>query len=171
MADPLVRGFLDKLETEEIIPHVPPVPGVDLQDYYRLIANRFANPGVGDTIPRLAQDGSNRQPKFILPSTRVRLKTGADVTGLALESALWCRYCAGTTDAGEPFTLDDPNASRLTSAAMAAKDDPAAFLALRDIFGDIADAPLFRSRFEAALTSLWRDGTRATLQRYLNAGG
>ena len=31
MADPLVRGFLDKLEAEEIIPHVPPVPGVDLQ--------------------------------------------------------------------------------------------------------------------------------------------
>jgi mannitol 2-dehydrogenase len=54
---------------------------------------------------------------------------------------------------------------------LAAKDDPAAFLALRDIFGDIADTPLFRSRFEAALTSLWRDGTRATLQRYLNAGG
>ena len=171
MADPLVRGFLDKLETEEIIPHVPPVPGVDLQDYYRLIASRFANPGVGDTIPRLAQDGSNRQPKFILPSTRDRLNAGADVMGLALESALWCRYCAGTTDAGEPFTLDDPNASRLTPAALAAKDDPAAFLALRDIFGDIADAPLFRSRFETALTSLWRDGTRATLQRYLNAVG
>jgi mannitol 2-dehydrogenase len=171
MADPLVRGFLDKLETEEIIPCVPPVPGVDLQDYYRLIAGRFANPGVGDTIPRLAQDGSNRQPKFILPSTRDRLKAGGDVTGLALESALWCRYCAGTTDAGEPFTLDDPNASRLTPAALAARDEPAAFLALRDIFGDIAESSLFRSRFEAALTSLWRDGTRATLQRYLNEGG
>ncbi len=168
MADPLVRGFLDKLETEEIIPHVPPVPGVDLQDYYQLIAHRFANPDVGDTIPRLAQDGSNRQPKFILPSTRDRLKAGADVTGLALESALWCRYCAGTTDAGEPFRLEDPNASRLTPAALAAKDDPAAFLNLCDIFGDVADAPQFRSRFETALNSLWRDGTRATLQRYLN---
>jgi mannitol 2-dehydrogenase len=168
MADPLVRGFLDKLETEEIIPHVPPIPGVDLQDYYRLIASRFANSGVGDTIPRLAQDGSNRQPKFILPSTRDRLKAGGDVIGLALESALWCRYCAGTKETGEPFTLDDPNASRLTPAALAAKDDPAAFLALRDIFGDIADSSLFRSRFEAALTSLWRDGTRATLQRYMN---
>lgn len=168
MTDPLVRGFLDKLETDEIIPCVPPVPGVDLQDYYQLIARRFANPDVGDTIPRLAQDGSNRQPKFILPSTRDRLKAGADVTGLALESALWCRYCAGTTDAGEPFKLDDPNAGRLTPAALAAKDDPAAFLNLRDIFGDVADAPQFRSRFETALNSLWRDGTRATLQRYLN---
>jgi mannitol 2-dehydrogenase len=171
MADPLVRGFLDRLETEEIIPCVPPVPGVDLQDYYRLIASRFANPGVGDTIPRLAQDGSNRQPKFILPSTRDRLKAGADVTGLALESALWCRYCAATTDAGEPFTLDDPNAARLTPAALAAKDDPSAFLALRDIFGDIADHSLFRSRFETSLKSLWRDGTRATLQGYLNGDG
>jgi mannitol 2-dehydrogenase len=168
MADPLVRGFLDKLETEEIIPCVPPVPGVDLQAYYQMIARRFANPDVGDTIPRLAQDGSNRQPKFILPSTRDRLKAGADVTGLALESALWCRYCAGITDAGEPINLDDPNASRLTPAALAAKDDPASFLDLRDIFGDVADAPQFRARFETALKSLWRDGTRATLQRYLN---
>lgn len=168
MADPLVRGFLDKLEAEEIIPCVPPVPGVDLQAYYQLIARRFANPDVGDTIPRLAQDGSNRQPKFILPSTRDRLKAGADVTGLALESALWCRYCAGTTDAGKPFNLDDPNAGRLTAAALASKDDPASFLDLRDIFGDVADAPQFRSRFETALKSLWRDGTPATLQRYLN---
>jgi mannitol 2-dehydrogenase len=81
---------------------------------------------------------------------------------------LWCRYCAGSTDAGEPFNLNDPNASRLTPAALAAKDDPASFLDLRDIFGDVADAPQFRSRFETALKCLWQDGTRATLQRYLN---
>ncbi|MGO4387856.1 mannitol dehydrogenase family protein [Microvirga sp. 2YAF29] len=168
MADPLVRGFLDKLETEEIIPHVPPVPGVDLNDYYKLIANRFANPDVGDTIPRLAQDGSNRQPKFILPSTRDRLEAGANVAGLALESALWCRYCAGTTDAGAAFELNDPNAGRVTPAALAAKDDPDAFLSLRDIFGDLADSSQFRSQFRIALNGLWREGTRATLQRYLS---
>jgi mannitol 2-dehydrogenase len=168
MADPLVRGFLDKLEMEEIIPHVPPVPGVDLKDYYRLIAGRFANPDVGDTIPRLAQDGSNRQPKFILPSTRERLNARGDVTGLALESALWCRYCAATNDSGEPIALNDPNAARLTPAALAAKEQPGAFLDLRDIFGDLAEAPQFGSRFETALKSLWRDGTRATLQRYLD---
>lgn len=171
MADPLVRGFLDKLETDEIIPCVPPVPGVSLGAYYELVCRRFANPDVGDTIPRLAQDGSNRQPKFILPSTRDRLRAGADVAGLALESALWCRYCAGTTDAGGPLKVDDPNADRLMSAAMAAKDQPASFLELRDIFGDIADSTLFRSRFEAALKSLWQVGTRMTLQRYLNESG
>jgi len=168
MADSEVRGFLDKLEAEEIVPVVPPVPGVDLDAYTRLIARRFANPEIGDTIPRLAQDGSNRQPKFILPSTRDRLKAGADVTGLALVSALWCRFCAGTADDGRPVTVDDANAARLTPAALAAKDDPAAFLGLRDIFGDLADAAPFRARFATALTSLWRDGTRATLRRYVD---
>ncbi|MBZ6078811.1 mannitol dehydrogenase family protein [Microvirga puerhi] len=167
MADPLVRGFLDKVEREEIVPCVPPVPGIDLQDYYDLIARRFSNPDVGDTIPRLAQDGSNRQPKFILPSTRDRLKAGQDVIGLALESALWCRYCTGTTDEGAAFTLDDPNAARLIQAAGAARDNPEAFLELRDIFGDIAASAVFRAHFETALRSLWRDGTRTTLQRYL----
>jgi len=168
MRDPLIRGFLDRLETEEIIPCVPPVPGVDLRAYYELIANRFANPEIGDTIPRLAFDGSNRQPKFILPSTRDRLKAGAPVTGLALVSALWCRYCAGTDDAGAPLTVEDDNADRLVPAAQRAKDDPAAFLALRDIFGDLADAPPFRTAFATALRGLWRDGTRATLQRYVD---
>ncbi|NBJ12116.1 mannitol dehydrogenase family protein [Microvirga arsenatis] len=168
MADSEVRGFLDKLEAEEIVPVVPPVPGVDLDAYTRLIARRFANPEIGDTIPRLAQDGSNRQPKFILPSTRDRLKAGADVTGLALVSALWCRFCAGTADDGRPVTVDDANAARLTPAALAAKDDPAAFLGLRDIFGDLADTAPFRARFATALGSLWRDGTRATLRRYMD---
>ena len=168
MADPQVRSFLDRLETQEIVPCVPPVPGVDLSAYWGLVARRFSNPEIGDTIPRLAQDGSNRQPKFILPSTRDRLRAGADVTGLALVSALWCRYCAGTDDAGAPVALDDPNAARLTPAARAAKEDPTAFLALKEIFGELGDAPPFRARFETALRSLWREGTRTTLQRYLD---
>jgi mannitol 2-dehydrogenase len=168
MADPLVRGFLDKLETEEIIPCVPSVPGVDLRAYYRLIAERFSNPEIGDTIPRLAQDGSNRQPKFILPSTRARLKAGADVRGLALVSALWCRACAGTTDSGATLPVDDGNAHRLTEAAQAARSDPDAFLGLQDVFGDLADSPLFHTRFDEALRSLWLDGTRATLERYIS---
>jgi mannitol 2-dehydrogenase len=168
MSDPQIRGFLDRLETEEIVPCVPPVPGVDLRAYYDLIVRRFSNPEVRDTIPRLAFDGSNRQPKFILPSTRDRLEAGADVTGLALVSALWCRACAGTDDTGAPLPLEDEKAGRLTPAALAARTDPSAFLGLRDIFGDLADSPAFRARFATALRSLWENGTRSTLQRYGN---
>src|SRR5690606_34987554 len=86
MANELVRRFLDKVEREEIIPIVPPVPDTSLADYYAQIATRFANPRIGDTVTRLCLDGSNRQPKFILPSVADRLQAGAPVTGLALVS-------------------------------------------------------------------------------------
>ncbi|MEC9431666.1 MAG: mannitol dehydrogenase family protein [Pseudomonadota bacterium] len=167
MAHPLVAGFLDKVETEEIVPMVPPPPGQDLWDYLALIKSRFANPEVKDTIARLCLDGSNRQPKFILPSTRDRVAQGAPVTGLALESALWCRYLAGGSETGREYVLEDEQADRLRAAALAAKADPAAFIGQRDIFGDLADAPAFSTAFGRALGMLWSEGTAATLQRYL----
>ncbi|BBE74008.1 mannitol dehydrogenase family protein [Oharaeibacter diazotrophicus] len=168
MEHPLVAGFLAKLEREEIVPTVPPVPDTDLSDYLGLIERRFANPKIGDTIRRLCLDGSNRQPKFILPTIADRLAAGAPLKGLPMVSALWCRYCAGTTDSGAVTAPNDPAWDRLQAAALAARDDPAAFLAMRDIFGAVADAPAFRDRFAATLAALWRDGTAETLRRYLD---
>ena len=170
MADPLVRAFLQKVETEEILPILPPVPGTDLVDYFALIVRRCDNPKIGDTIRRLCLDGSNRQPKFIIPSIADRLDRGLPVEGLALESALWCRYCYGTTDSGRVIEPNDPNWDRLQSHARIARDDPAAWLGMRDIYGTVADAPAFRDRFAAWLRALWSDGTAATLRRYLAEG-
>jgi mannitol 2-dehydrogenase len=167
MADPDVRGFLEKLEREEILPAVPPVPGTSLEAYQALVMRRFANPQVGDTIPRLCADGSNRQPKFILPSVADRLRQGAPVEGLALVGALWCRSCAGTTDSGAPVPIDDPNGERLQAHARRAREEPRAFLAQADIFGDIGTNETYAAAFASALRSLWRSGTRATLARYL----
>ncbi len=167
MEDADIRAFLAKLEREEIIPVIPPVPDTDLNDYFALIERRFSNPKIADTIPRLAQDGSNRQPKFILPSTADRLSRGEDVTGLALVSALWCHYLAGTTDSGKAISFNDPNFDRIHAAATAANKNPEAFLDLKDIFGTVADSDLFRKRFATALKSLQQNGTRETLKRYL----
>ena len=170
MAHPLISGFLAKLEHEEIIPVVPPVPGVDLHDYLALVERRFSNPKIGDTIPRLCQDGSNRQPKFILPSALDRLNSGTPIDGLSLVSALWCRFCAGTTDSGAAVDYNDAAAERLKEHALAARSDPGAFLAMSDIFGEVGRAEAFRTSFAAWLSALWRDGTATTLQRYLGGG-
>jgi len=126
MEAPLIRAFLARLEREEIIPTVPPVPGVVLDDYFRLIERRFSNPSIGDTVRRLCLDGSNRQPKFIIPTIADRLKSGRGVAGLALESALWCRYCFGTTESGKAIEPNDPNWERMQTTARAARSDPSA---------------------------------------------
>ena len=167
MAHPLVRGFLDKVEREEIIPIVPPVPGTDLGEYYSLVASRCENPKVADTIRRLCLDGSNRQPKFIIPSVSDRLDAGAEVAGLALVSALWCRYCHGTTDSGAAIEPNDPNWERLQAVARQARDEPRAWLAMDEVYGDVGRDERFVSAFGAALTSIWTDGVEATLRRYI----
>jgi len=167
MQEPLVRAFLSKLEHDEIIPTVPPVPDTDLEDYYQLIERRFSNPKIGDTIRRLCLDGSNRQPKFIIPTIADRLKAGEGVAGLALESALWCRYCFGTTDSGAVIEPNDPSWDRMQATAKVAKDDPKAWLAMEDIYGDVGRSPAFAEAFAHALKTLWADGARETLARYL----
>ena len=168
MENALVRAFLEKVETEEIIPMVPPVPDTDLGDYFELIERRFANPKIGDTVRRLCPDGSNRQPKFIVPSIADRLKASVDITGLALESALWCRYCYGKTESGQTIEPNDPNWQRLTATALSARDDPMAWLAMEDIYGDVSRSEVFRERFASALQALWSNGVQKVLTRYID---
>jgi len=167
MEEPLVSAFLTKVEREEIIPVVPPVPGTDLNAYFSLIVERFSNPKIGDTVRRLCLDGSNRQPKFIIPSIADRLRAGRGITGLALASALWCRYCYGTTDSGAGIEPNDPAWERLQKTARAAKDKPGAWLAMADIYGDVGKSETFARAFAHSLDTLWAKGTRETLKDYL----
>lgn len=167
MANDLIAAFLDKVERQEVVPHVPTVPNTDLGAYLTSVQRRFANPKIGDTVRRICLDGSNRQPKFIVPSIRARLAAGGDVTGLALASALWCRYCAGTTDDGTPIDDNDPNWVRLQRTAQTARSTPAAWLAMADIYGATGQTPAFAEAFTRALNTLWAEGTPATLRTYL----
>ena len=167
MANPLIRAFLAKIENEEIIPHVPPVPDTNLHDYYALIESRFANPEIADTIRRLCLDGSNRQPKFIIPSLRDNLAKGTVPTGLILLSALWCRYCAGVTDSGAEIAPNDPSWDRLTATAKAAKADPKAWLAMADIYGETGRDPKVQATFATALNAIWARGTKAVLTDFI----
>ena len=169
MAHPLILGFLNKVETEEIIPYVPPVPDTDIANYYRLIVQRFSNPEVADTERRLCLDGSNRQPKFIIPSLRDALAAGGKIEGLALVSALWCRYCYGTTDSGTPIPANDPNWDYLQAQSKAAKETPVVWLQMKPIYGDLNRDLRFVAAFTRALNALWDRGTAAVLRDYIGA--
>jgi len=167
MADPTIRGFLDAVETREILPIVPPVPGVALEDYKSLIIQRLSNPEVADTERRLCLDGSNRQPKFIVLSIRDNLARGVMPLGLILESALWCRYCYGVDEAGAVIEANDPNWDMLQKAAQAAKSDPAAWIALEPIYGDLAQNKAFVAAFGDALNAVWTKGAFGAMQDYI----
>ena len=167
MAHPAISAFLAAVEMREILPIVPPVPDTSLDAYHALITERFANPDVGDTIRRLCLDGSNRQPKFIIPSIRDNRARGVVPHGLILLSAMWCRYCAGTSDSGAEILPNDPNWAALQARALQAKDRPAAWLEMRDIYGDLVEDDALVTAFTSALNGLWADGAEAMIARYL----
>ncbi len=168
--NPLLKAYVKKLEKDEIIPTVPPVPGIDLTHYLEQTLERFSNPGIGDTIARLCQDGSNRQPKFILPTLADRLDRGLPVQGLALEVALWCRYCAGEDEQAKPIHIDDNRAEPLQKNAHTARTEPGAFLGMTEIFGSLGENETFVAAFSEALDSLWQQGTEQTLRNYIDKG-
>ncbi len=167
MQTPLIKAYLKKVTDEEIRPTVHPVPGTDLVDYQTLIDRRFANPKIGDTVRRLCLDGSNRQPKFIVPPLADRLQAGKSINGLALESALWCRYCFGTTDSGVVIEANDPSWDMLQARSKVAKSNPQHWLDMTEIYGDVGKHPEMQKQFTHYLNAIWKDGAEKTVQTYL----
>ena len=165
VADPDVARWVRAVIGQEAIPTLAPIHGVDFHRYLDTCMERFSNSAVADTIPRLCFDGSNRQPKFVLPTVRDRLKAGAPVDLLAMEVALWRLYCARAGEAGVT-PLDDERAGMLRDAA---RREPDAFLGLGAIFGDLASTP-FRDAFSAACERLGAD-VRAALRALSSAQG
>lgn len=171
MEHPSIGPFLDALEHNEIIPTVGPVPNTPLPQYWALTAKRFSNPTIGDTIPRNCFDGASRQPKFIVPVIRDNLKAGRSVDGLALVSALWCRYCQGKTESGKEIEPNDPQWDRLQAAALRAKEDPVEWLnELTEVYGeDVATNPVFVESFSKALRLVQKSGVEAALNEYTSS--
>ncbi|MGB3407781.1 MAG: mannitol dehydrogenase family protein [Jannaschia sp.] len=153
--DPVIRDWMMALARREITPTLAPIPGVDYDAYLAKLIERFSNDAVADQIPRLCLDGSNRQPKFILPTLRDRLDAGHDASGLLLEIALWRRHCATSS------TFSDPRGAALRGAARA---EPLTFLRQTDIFGSLSDSAAAVSGFEAACLRIDAIGVRATLE-------
>jgi mannitol 2-dehydrogenase len=161
--DPLFQRFLLGYMEEEATPTLRPVPGIDLDDYRRNLIARFSNPAVRDTLARLAFDGSERLPKWLLPVVRENLATGGEIRRSAAVVAGWARYAEGVDEEGQPIEVVDRRRDALMANARRQREDPLAFLADRDLFGDLVDDERFTSHYRATLASLHEHGARATL--------
>ncbi len=168
MADRQMAAFFHKVQVNEILPHVAAVAGMSQVDYLSIIKKRFANPKIHDTTRRVAFDGSARHPGFVLPVLRDRLATGGTIAGLALVEALWARMCAATREDGTFIAANDPDWERLTAVAAQAKTRPSSWLEMRQIYGDLSENTDFATAFDHWLRIIWRDGTQAALDLYLN---
>jgi mannitol 2-dehydrogenase len=162
--DPLFSGFLLRYMDEEGTPTLAPVPGIDLTDYKHNLIERFSNPQVRDTVARLCAETSDRIPKFLLPVIREQLARGGPITRSVAVVASWARYAEGVDEQGEPIDVVDQLRDRLMAAAKRQRQEPAAFIADREVFGDLIDDHRFRSSYVASLTRLYELGARGFLK-------
>jgi mannitol 2-dehydrogenase len=162
--DPLFQAFMLGYMDFEATPTLAPVPGVDLAGYKHTLIERFSNPQVRDTIARLCAESSDRIPKWLLPVVRAQLVNGGEIRRSAAVVASWARYAEGFDEAGQPIEVVDRLRDTLMRLARRQYEDPDAFIANRDVFGDLVDQKPFVSAYRSALTSLHQRGARATLE-------
>jgi mannitol 2-dehydrogenase len=162
--DPLFQAFLLGYMDFEATPTLAPVPGVDLRGYKYTLLERFSNPQVRDTIARLCAESSDRIPKWLLPVVREQLANGGEIRRSAAVVASWARYAEGVDEAGQPIEVVDRLRDTLMRLARRQREDPDAFIANRDVFGDLVDQKPFVFAYQSALASLHQRGARATLE-------
>lgn len=137
--DPAIEAFL-RAWMREARSTLPPVPGIDLDEYCEVLLQRFSNRHIADTLERLATDASNRIPKFVLPAIQENLAAGRDANVGAILVASWARYLA---EASSAHAVNDPDAAPLWAAIHESPEDVSSFLGVRSIFMDVGQNPRF----------------------------
>jgi fructuronate reductase/mannitol 2-dehydrogenase len=165
MGDPDFVKLLARFMDDEVTPLLPAVPGIDLAEYKQTLLERFANPKIRDTLARLATDGSDRMPKFVLPSLSEALARGRPHQLLTLVVAGFCRYLRGIDEQGQPIALQDSRADELSKLANEGHVDPRPLLAVRPVFGDLGENADWVAELRAALRDLDTIGARAIVHR------
>jgi mannitol 2-dehydrogenase len=162
--DPTFARFLLDYMDREATPTLQPVPGIDLDAYKHKLIARFSNEYVRDTLARLCAESSDRIPKWLVPVIRENLKNDGEIHRSAAIVASWARYAEGTDEQGEPIAVVDRLKDSLMAAAARNREDKLAFIAQREVFGDLVDNERFVEAYAAALDSLHERGARATVE-------
>jgi mannitol 2-dehydrogenase len=172
IGDAAIRKLVRMMMDEEVTPLLSCPAGIDLAAYKRTLLQRFANRTLRDQLARIVTDGSARMPKFVLPSIAEQVSRGGPVDALCFTVAAWFHFLAGKGDRGRQLPVVDAQRDRL----MAAASDPAPgcekLFALTDLLdASLLQSPRFRNQVRGILQSLREQGTRLTLDRFLETRG
>ena len=122
MRDEALAGFVDAMIARDIIPALPPVPGLDLDAYRAAVLDRFRNPGIVHRLDQIAQDGSQKLP-YRLGDTLAANRAAGRMPGHVV-AALGCWIAFLIARAATDTAIVDPKSERL--AGIARGGDPAA---------------------------------------------
>ena len=161
------RAYLER----EARPTLRPVPGIDLVNYVDTLFERFSNPAIADMLARLAEDASDRVPKFVLPAVRDNAASGGPVELGAAICGAWALGMEGRADDGSEIVVKDRMWDVMAPLIERQKaGDDVAFLECEPVFGTLGTDARFREAFVAALRGIRSEGARGYLRTAVREG-
>jgi fructuronate reductase len=140
MASETFRRFARKTMLREVLPGLPPVPGIDLEAYVEQSIQRLQNPELRHSTAQIVTDGSQKIRQRLLEPIRACARLSIAPHGLYLGLAAWMQTASGADLIGNPHTATDPLHERTRAVGRAAAgragDLVRGLLAIEDIFGE-----------------------------------
>jgi fructuronate reductase len=163
MGDPAFRDFARRTMQREVLPGLPPVPGIDLQDYVEQSIGRLQNPELRHRTAQIVTDGSQKVRQRLLEPIRACLKLGRNCDGLLIGVAAWMQTATSADLSGKPHAAVDPFHAETNAVTAEAGSDLQAFvrgmLSIRAIFGDdLAGDAVLESKLAGYLRQLRERG-------------
>ncbi|KAJ5872437.1 mannitol 2-dehydrogenase [Penicillium soppii] len=169
MEHPVSRKFVWQMMQDEVKPHLPDIPGVNIDEYCQTLIERFSNPTIMDQLPRVCLNASGKIPQFIMPSIAEAIWDSGPFRRLCFVAAAWFRYINGVDDKGNTFQVEDPMREELQAKARAGGTEPHELLSIKNLFGDdLRNDERFLKTITTAMQDIARDGILKSMPKYVD---
>lgn len=158
-----IVNFLNAYMDREATSTLKPVAGIDVGQYKAKIIERFQNPNVQDTLARLACDGSDRIPKFVVPVIRDRLAKGESIWLSTAIVASFAIYLDAVNEGEKAIEIVDRMKDKLAVLSGKLKTDASVISGEDEIFGDVVNNKVFVETFKTIYDMIRKDGSKKTI--------
>jgi fructuronate reductase/mannitol 2-dehydrogenase len=162
MGDPELGEYIVGM-MNQVIPLLPPVEGIDLQQYRDVLVSRLLNPEIGDRLDRLARRGSVKLGSYVAPSIVDARRRGEDCRLLTGTVAAWIALLGREVDGNA--AVQDPQLDEL--APIAAKGDVRGILAAVRGLALLTEDDEVCREIERVVAALLEHGARSILRAAL----
>ncbi|MEO0899271.1 MAG: mannitol dehydrogenase family protein [Bacteroidota bacterium] len=155
MRDSVFSEFMRKFMDEEATKVVGKIEGIDLEEYKNSLENRFVNPNIKDGLSRICSQSSAKLPKFLFPTIKENLLSGASIKYGTFVLAAWCFYHWKRVDNNNhPIEIIDDLQDQLHQYAKASQHDELSFLKLSTLFGELSEEERFIQVYKRSMDML-----------------
>lgn len=166
ISDPAIRSFVGRF-FDEVKADLPPVPGVNLDQYTDALIERLMNPYMKDELTRLARNGSQKVPTRLIDPIREAIAHNENYDDIAFALAAWIIYLRGVDGKGNAFDISDEEAFRtgLHDLSLDCNGRVCPILSVSGIFGyDLPANSDFSSKVMESLSLIEEKGMAGALR-------